>query len=82
MFFCFVGGNPRYVFILYTKDMKKSFLFSLMAILLAGFWFGGASLADDLTWDYVYDEVSRNAAYEKPALQAYYADNPNEDLWC
>ena len=48
VFFCFVGGNPRYVFILYTKNMKKSFLFSLMAILLAGFWFGGVSLADDL----------------------------------
>jgi len=48
-----VGGNPRYVFILYTKNMKKSFLFGLMAILLAGFWFGGASLAADYTWNLV-----------------------------
>ena len=27
--------------------MKKNFLFSLLAVLLAGFWFGGVSLADD-----------------------------------
>jgi len=26
--------------------MKKTLLFSLMAVLLAGFWFGGVSLAD------------------------------------
>jgi hypothetical protein len=28
--------------------MKKNFLFGLLAILLAGFWFGGASLAEDV----------------------------------
>ena len=27
--------------------MKKNFLFSMLAVLLAGFWFGGASLATD-----------------------------------
>ena len=53
VFFCFVGGNPRYVFILYTKNMKKIFLFGFMAILLVGFWFGGASLAADYTWSLV-----------------------------
>ena len=29
-------------------DMKKNFLFAALAVLLAGFWFGGASLASDL----------------------------------
>ena len=28
--------------------MKKNFLFGVLALMLAGFWFGGASLADDL----------------------------------
>ena len=28
--------------------MKKNFLFGLIAILLAGFWFGGVSLADNV----------------------------------
>ena len=28
--------------------MKKNFLFGTLAVLLAGFWFGGASLADDV----------------------------------
>lgn len=45
--------TPRYVFILYAKNMKKNFLFGFMAILLAGFWFGGASLAADYTWNLV-----------------------------
>ena len=30
-------------------DMKKNFLFGTLAVLLAGFWFGGASLAADIT---------------------------------
>ena len=45
--------NPRYVFILYAKNMRKSFLFGLLSMLLAGFWFGGISLATDYTWSLV-----------------------------
>jgi hypothetical protein len=34
--------------------MKKNFLFAALTVLLAGFWFGGASLADDYDgWEFV-----------------------------
>jgi len=63
--------------------MKKRFLFSLLAIFSAVIWFGGVSLAEDLAWDYIYDEASWNAAYNRSdsALKAYLDANPTEDLW-
>lgn len=32
-------------------------------------------------WDYIKDESTWNAAYEKEPLQKYYEDHPEEDLW-
>ena len=33
--------------------MKKNFLFATLTVLLAGFWFGGASLADHTDWEFM-----------------------------
>ncbi|MBR4634109.1 hypothetical protein IKO50_04065 [bacterium] len=42
-----MDGDPHSIFILYIKNMKKNLLFAMLTLLLAGFWFGGASLATD-----------------------------------
>ena len=45
------------------KNMKKSFLFGILAVLLAGFWFGGISLAECTEssvaklWEECYDTL-------------------------
>ena len=39
---------------------------------------------ETLVWDYVHDEDSWNAAYNKvnSRLKAYYKDYPDEDVYC
>ena len=72
--------------------MKKPFLFWMLALLLAWFWFGGISMAEEYqtstdglqsVWDYVYSVDSWNTAYNKPnspykAYEDYYRP---EDLY-
>ena len=48
-FFMFCGMKFHVMFyISYTKGMKKNFLFTMLAVLFALFWFGGVSLAYDV----------------------------------
>jgi hypothetical protein len=81
-----VGGDPHCIFIfVFLKKMKKNFLFAMLTVLLAGFWFGGISLADTTVaeWDYVWDAESWNTAYDKEnsALKTYLDNNPDEDRY-
>ena len=81
-----MGGDPHRIFILlYTKNMKKNFLFTVLVVLLAGFWFGGISLADTSTaeWDYIWNAETWNTAYNKQnsPLKTYLDRNPDEDRY-
>jgi hypothetical protein len=65
-----------YFYILFYKNMKKNFLFGMLAVLLAGFWFGGASLAADCVeaTEPTNEHVARvdNPAPVAADLSAYY----------
>lgn len=96
VFFCFVDGNPRYVFILYTKNMKKSFLFKWVSILGAVLLFANVSLSGlvayakeaestgseaTLVYDVIYNAETYTALYAGNETLLASLDAYNGEEW-